>query len=424
LTAASQPGGSAGGRSREYPGQPTPAPKGASPLPYGAHRNGTAQRTARAEPETDSLGYSSITYTPPETPKKEIHVSDTIRNTWKSGSLLLVPHAGLIRKFYDHVKLTEQYWISIRTIKPNCKCTPGKYWGYDHHARRLNNRWSHPRRLLKVGRMYEIGRYEESLGGTEFTLLTLTDQHNTEDYANGWYDSMERLCVGRGRLLKHVRKCIPGVRYCWVVEPHPASGFPHIHLMVAARVDNSVTDPSGRGLEDKLRALWSEEWKIGSHTFGLDFEPMDSPDMALNYMLKYIGKSFADERGWGPAELIFNAHIYGAIHERGEDLAKCYRTFGMCNEYNRLFSREEKEPSVTLDVQLFPLDESADLPQKCCIKDGPRPQLIPDWLGNVNLISSINAGCPDYTARFECDRAGRQLPRPSSHWGRPLGVRV
>lgn len=370
------------------------------------------------------LGYSSITHTahnPPSEPLPDPVLSELIQNAIGKATGLSGPYMGLIEDFLKWAEMVENYWISVKTIKPFCKCVPGKYWGYDHHARPLHNRFSYQRRIVKLARVYRIIEYESELNNHDFTLITLTASHD-----GGWYETMDRLCKGRDRLLKLLRKYLHadyprGIRYVWVPEPHE-SGFPHIHLLVSARVDNTVRDSQGRGMEDKLRDLWSGKWALGSHTFGLDFEYMETPDKALNYMLKYVGKSFVDRRGWSEAELIFNAHLYGSLHDERipEEDRRSYRSLGMCNEYSDLFPKKKKEPSVTLDARLFPLSDELDLPEKNCMKGGPRPQLIPDWLGNVNLIASINAGRPDYTTRFEYDpRTGRRLPRPSSHWGRP-----
>jgi hypothetical protein len=208
-----------------------------------------------------------------------------------------------------------------------------------------------------------------------------------------------------------------------------------------ARIDNTVKDSQGRGLEDKLREYWSEKWDIGSHTFGLDFEVIADSYKALNYILKYVGKSYANKQGWTKAELIFNMNLYGAMSDEIDP--KIYRTFGMSTKaYRHLFPPSEKEDPIkirwsrtlqkkisekiryrpnriTLDARLFPVSDEANLPEKNCMKDGPRPQLIPDWLGNINLIESILKGSPDYATRPKYDPKGKPFPRPPNHWGRP-----
>lgn len=279
--------------------------------------------------------------------------------------------------------------------------------------------------------IHKIMNFEiEVMGTKEFTLLTLTASHE-----GGWYETMERLRKGRDHLLNILRKRFPGIRFVWVGEPHSDSqkdihmGYPHFHVVLSARVDNSVKDSNGRGLEDKLREYWSEEWGIGNHTFGLNFEVIDDGQKALNYLLKYVGKGFKNKRGWSEAETIFNAHLYGAAHRRkpeevptGDPLQDNikYRIFGMCNEYNKRFGPKNKEPSVCLSARLFPMEtDHLDGTQKIPKEIWIRPQLIPDWLGNINLIESILTGSPDYTTRLKYDPQGKPLPPPPNHWGRP-----
>ena len=376
-----------------------------------------------AEPPTYSLGYSSITYTASDELQsylKELKLSDIIKNS-RGTQLVEQEYSFEIDAFYKWALITENYWLSATSIKPACKCIPGKSWGYTRGAFPIYNRFTKIRRNHKLAKIYQIMEYERALGTTTFTLLSLTSSHD-----GGWLETFNRLCKGRGNLLKILRKYIPGLRFIWIAEPHPNGsdvGYPHIHLVVPGRVDNSVKDSQGRGMEDKLRELWSKDWELGSHTFGLDFQIIENSNQALNYILSYVGKGFVSERGWGPEELIFNTMLYSS--SSNEQNPRVYRTVGMCNEYSELFEKKVKEPSVCLDARLFPIVQEIPgnldgdvYPEKQVLQ---RPQLIPDWLGNINLIDSISKGWPDYTTRFKYDTAGKPLPRPPSHWGRPYG---
>jgi hypothetical protein len=419
------------------------APPGGVPRGGGEPSYSTAQRTGRAEPATSSVRYSSITYTTSEISQEPIPLSELIEIS-REGLNLSYPDWLLSEKFREWAKITENYWISAKIIKPNCRCIPGKSWGYSHAAQPLHTRFSLKRRSRKLAIVYQIMEYEKSRGTTEFTLLTLTATHE-----GGWRATMDRLREGRDKLLKLVRKHHPDTRYVWVGEPHDDKhqrgnvdlGFPHFHIVLMARIDNTVKDSQGRGLEDKLREYWSEKWDIGSHTFGLDFEVIADSYKALNYILKYVGKSYANKQGWTKAELIFNMNLYGAMSDEIDP--KIYRTFGMSTKaYRHLFPPSEKEDPIkirwsrtlqkkisekiryrpnriTLDARLFPVSDEANLPEKNCMKDGPRPQLIPDWLGNINLIESILKGSPDYATRPKYDPKGKPFPRPPNHWGRP-----
>jgi hypothetical protein len=392
---------------------------GGSPLRTTGIQSVPAPASAGQGDARGSLGYPSITYTPPKDSTKIPLLSDLISVSCKN-PLIPNTYGFLIDAFYKWAVITENYWISIKTIKPACKCVPGKSWGYSFDAKPLHNRFSNERRLHKLGKVYEIMRFEEKQETKVFTLLTLTARHD-----DGWRATMDRLIFGRDHLLMILRKYLPGVRYVWVAEPHPGKdgegdlGYPHFHLVLPERVDNTVKDSQGRGLEDKLRDYWDTKWKLGSHTFGLDFEVIEDSNKVLNYILKYVGKSFTNERGWSPAELIFNANLFGAAQD--EDNPVKYRAFGMCNEYNRLFPKKNKEPSVCLDARLFPITQEGpdgqEYPERIV---WDRPQLIPDWFGNINLIDSILKGNPDYTIRTKYDKTGKIIERVPDHWGRVI----
>lgn len=267
----------------------------------------------------------------------------------------------------------------------------------------LLNRWHPKRRTAWTAKMYRVAQWYENQEKQECTLVTLTGYQKNSGLS--WYDTLDNIGESRIKLLKILRKYLGKVSYFWVIEPHTKNdnGYPHIHLAVFKDIDNTIKDSFGEGMEDKLRRLYSEEWKTGSHTYGLDFQQMKGENQIQdlkNYLMKYISKGYITEKPWSPGELIFNAHLYGAVHgnrpsKEGEQLnikgvyAKKYRIIGMSRDLSDLIKpeQEDKEQIVWLHT-----DETE--PQEIKTEDGEiiteerkkvlyDRQLIPDWIDTL-----------------------------------------
>lgn len=268
----------------------------------------------------------------------------------------------------------------------------------------LLNRWHPARRAAWIARLYQLTNwYEATRPGC--TMISLTG------YQEGIpiYDTWDRINRSRTKLLKICRKYLGKFSYLWVVEPHTkeGSGYPHYHLVIFKTVNNTVKDSFGEGMEDKLRRLYSSElkdggWGTGSHTYGLDFTVMEGDqgiENLKNYLLKYISKSYITSDGWGDAELIFNAHLWGASHNWKSDdkealvydeflNAKCmYRLIGMSRDLSRLMKPEEdpdKEQIVWYHIdETEPIDikdERGEIIEDFTYKALYHREVLPDWL--------------------------------------------
>ena len=285
----------------------------------------------------------------------------------------------------------------------------------------LLNRWHPQRRAAWIARMYHLAMWYEANKIEGCTMISLTGYQ--ENSGLSWYDTFDSINESRVKLLKILRKYFGKLSYFWVVEPHTENdtGYPHYHLVVFKNVDNYVRDNServgwvrcqsrqnediwelldGEGMEDKLRRLYSEEWKTGSHTYGLDFQQMrgdnDIQDLK-NYLMKYISKGYINDQPWSPGELIFNAHLYGATHgarppKEGEqpdfkgNYTKKYRIIGMSRDLSDLLKPETEDKE---DIVWLHTDETE--PQETKNDDGTitteerrkvlfHRELIPDWL--------------------------------------------
>ena len=268
----------------------------------------------------------------------------------------------------------------------------------------LLNRWHPQRRAAWIARMYQLAMWYEVNRIEGCTMISLTGYQ--ENSGLSWYDTFDSINESRVKLLKILRKYFGKLSYFWVVEPHTQNdtGYPHYHLVVFKNVDNEVKDGYGEGMEDKLRRLYSEEWKTGSHTYGLDFRQMKGEDDIQdlkNYLMKYISKGYINDQPWSPGELIFNAHLYGATHgarppKPGEapdfkgNYTKKYRIIGMSRDLSDLLKPEvedkedivwlrvdETEPEVT---RKDPFTGEVTVIAEPTTKPLYSRQLIPDWL--------------------------------------------
>jgi hypothetical protein len=251
------------------------------------------------------------------------------------------------------------------------------------------------------------------------TMISMTGYQ--ENSGLSWYDTLDNINESRTKLLKILRKYLGKISFFWVIEPHTKNdtGYPHIHLVVFKYVDNDIKDSNGEGMEDKLRRLYSEEWKTGSHTYGLDFQQMkgehDIQDLK-NYLMKYISKGYINDQPWSPGELIFNAHLYGATHgfripKEGEQpdfkgrYTKKYRIIGMSRDLSALLKPEIEDEE---DIVWLHTDETE--PQEIKNDDGTvtteerkkllyHRELIPDWLDSDSYSKKYDI-VREYLSKF------------------------
>jgi len=292
---------------------PAPGPRH-SPTVQGASPLGSEGCLSQSpSPEGVGVGggaslvqYNSITYTvsnPSDIAKLALDQLDQLDSTYK-----------LCFDFVDYLDKCEQKGFLIRgydTVKGkfvNCKLD-------------YENRWSPGRRKELSEKLKRLEYWFELQEDRPVTMITLTS------YQRKWLENgkirygykdvsiqgaWNELNKGRGKLLKLIAKYFPGADYFWVVEPHK-SGYVHYHLAVFADVSNEVKDNKGKGIEDKFRDLWSKKWKIGSHSYGLDFSQKKNKDEKIqnlkNYLSKYLEKGFLLNK-WTPGMLKFNANLW------------------------------------------------------------------------------------------------------------------
>lgn len=343
---------------------PTLPQQGTSPSPVRPHRKSTAQRqNSRSEQPSPSRQDKSITYTHPSEVAKDALIS-----------LLSQPSTDPRHKndqiCSDFVKYLDQCEQKGFMIK-----------GYDTKKGKIinlpmsyNNRWGPVRRMELSQKLDRLDFWFNANSDKEITMITLTAAHPDEVAVNNaWF----QLNKSRGKLIKLVKKYCGNPDYFWVCEPHPDkdAGYAHYHLAVFADVSNNVKDSQGRGMEDKLRDLWSTKYKTGSHTYGLDFSKNKEEVKSLkNYLVKYLRPGFL-LGGWSIGTLIFNAHLWD----------NKFRLYGASKAISHMMSIKDESDNdiVWLEtrlktVELTPENEEVEIDRVIWYR-----QYIPDWIDNA-----------------------------------------
>jgi hypothetical protein len=203
----------------------------------------------------------------------------------------------LCTDFVDYLDKCEQKIFMIKgydTIKGRILNLPMSY----------NNRWGLVRRKELSEKLERLDFWFEMQEDRPVTLATLTSYHpEGESVSDSWF----KLNQARGKFLKMIKKyCGKDTDYFWVPEPHPETdnGYVHYHCAIFAEIPIP--------LENKLRKLWADKYKVGSHTYGLDFSKKEGDDKIehlKDYLSKYLEKGFLMKK-WSIGTLIFNASLW------------------------------------------------------------------------------------------------------------------
>lgn len=139
------------------------------------------------------------------------------------------------------------------------------------------------------------------------TMLTFTTYHDNPHnkkiltIEESWRELKQGFKHASNLIIKRIKKS----PYIWVVEPHPQSGYPHIHAGYFTEFNDDE--------RDRLKNHWSRILGVGDYKHGLDFavnqeyRPGDVESLR-NYFMKYLSKTFVDTiNEWTPEELVFNA---------------------------------------------------------------------------------------------------------------------
>ena len=227
-----------------------------------------------------------------------------------------------------------------------------------------NNRWGPVRRRELSEKLKRLEFWFEMQEDRPVTMITLTGYQEGLTIPQAWGN----LNKARHNLLSMLGKHLGKIDYFWVPEPHK-SGYVHYHMAVFADIPIE--------LENKLRALWSEKYKVGSHTYGLDFSQKKNKDDKIqhlkNYLSKYLEKGFLIGE-WTVGLLLFNAHLW----ETG------FRMYGASKNIRDMMNIKTEHDNGTVwletrmqTVELTPEGEEVPIDKVIWYR-----QYIPDWLDN------------------------------------------
>ncbi len=289
------------------------------------------------------------------------------------------------------------------------RCEMKGFWlkGYDTKRQKIvtfplsyENRWGVVRRRELSEKLERLEYWFELQQDRPVTMITLTSYHAGLGIEPAWFE----LSRGRDKLLKLIRKYFGDVDYIWVVEPH-ASGYVHYHLAVFDDVSNARKDSRGKGIEDKFRDLWSRKYRVGSHTYGLDFSQKNGEDKIKSlkrYLSKYLEKGFLLGE-WTPGVLLFNAYL----HETG------FRLYGASRRIREVMKIEDEKPSqvVWLETKIDDVQKDDDGEYYEEQRVIWYRQYIPDWLDSamwLNEQGNVRHVDPDKLYIFAWGRRWRE----------------
>lgn len=314
------------------------------------------------------------------------------------------PEYKLCFDFVDYLDQCEQKGFMIR--------------GYDTRKGKLlnlpmsyDNRWGPARRRELSEKLKRLSFWFEMQEDRPVTLVTLTSYHEGLSISSAWHE----LNKSRDKLRKLIHKYFGAVDYFWVAEPHK-SGYCHYHMAVFAEVSNDHrwwVKKNGiewfRGdikIEDKFREYWSEKYKTGNHTYGLDFSQKKDDDKIKDlkkYLQKYLEKGFLLGK-WTPGMLKFNA----AMWDTG------FRMYGASKNIRDIMKLEEKKQNhiVWLETriqypEMTPEGEEVETEKVIWYR-----QYIPDWIDSDMWLLKGILRQEDPPAQYIYD------------WGRPCSYHV
>jgi hypothetical protein len=331
------------------------------PIPISTERRSHQAQTppgTYGHPEgatTSLVQYNSITSTPSTIAKDSlIRMLDLPKSDPRHKYDLLCS------EFVDYLDKCEQKGFMIKgydTVKGKILNLPMSY----------DNRWGPSRRQELSEKLKRLEFWFEMQEDRPVTMATLTSYHPADEtVGSSWF----KLNQARGKFLKMIKKyCGKDTDYFWVPEPHPSSDTGYVHYHIAIFADIPIE------LENKLRNLWSEKYKVGSHTYGLDFSTKQNKDSKIrslkNYLSKYLEKGFLLKE-WSTGLLIFNATLW----DTG------FRMYGASTPIRKMMNiKDEKDNHIVWletrmqTIEITPEGEEVEIDKVIWYR-----QYIPDWI--------------------------------------------
>jgi hypothetical protein len=201
------------------------------------------------------------------------------------------------------------------------------------------HRWTPVYRRAVIAKMYLLEKWHNqnsSLPVTMGTFTTYQDNPHSPVGSRAITDAFTCLKHSWKYLSMWLRYHVPDLQFVYFFEPHPSSGYPHLHVIFFGELTPEI--------QEKIKHLWSEKYRAGSLEHGVDFRPIKELKSVRNYIIKYISKILhhSDTATWTNPELVFNAVMW----------QKGYRLWGA----SRPLSQAMKKPVLVIDADEAGLD--------------------------------------------------------------------
>lgn len=211
-------------------------------------------------------------------------------------------------ELYQPAKQFDEYLFYIST-------TDYEISGYDPVAGKFVTqsidhitRYHETYRKSVLARWYRIDKEYDLRTITMMTLTTAQDGKwaRVHGKPRSIFEACYALKAGWSKVRKMLNKA--GIKsYAYVYEPHPGSGYPHLHVMIFGDIlGDGELYPSH--LEHKIRTAWQNDYKLGSRDHGVDFRVVN-PQFARSYLLKYVLKDMSGD-GWTFEQYLFHLHFW------------------------------------------------------------------------------------------------------------------
>jgi hypothetical protein len=240
-----------------------------------------------------------------------------------------------VSRFKEYLKKRESWYIKIHG-KVKLTGTHFTYKKEDIH------RWKDGYLRKRLARLYKLRVWFDGQPSKDVTMITLTVPHNENKWGRkvrdgaDMYQAWKNLKRGWTRIYQSRPGLFRNKSFVIFYEPHPASGYPHIHMMMFGTM-------TGDEIE-RLKSTWSQ--LTGADPLnGVDVRPGVGVKHLIAYLVKYMSKTLyhtIDE--WTPGEWAFNA----IAHEER------YRLFGSSNDLAEVMRLDTESDGTIecLDVSL------------------------------------------------------------------------
>jgi hypothetical protein len=212
-------------------------------------------------------------------------------------------------------------------------------------------RWSEQYRNRVLWKLYNFKGYFERYPGKlpKYSIMgTLTGKHDSPDNRNrlsknnlGHIAWNEKLWYAKKKQSNMICHYFPENYNISMWEPHPTSGFSHIHTMYF------MEELPGDSILKLIANHWSDTLKMGSRERSIELKIKDVRDFKditslVGYPMAYIGKNTINGiKDWTAADWVFNASIFwSAKNKVFGGFGHCIRTFQPSFRTSKIMCRD------------------------------------------------------------------------------------